>query len=139
MAINVERCKCRRYAIDPCCPRHGIGSKRYIANLVGLVVVFSVAVIAIFTAPTKAASKTIPLTICEVFGDRYCGQALRVAWCESRLDTRARNGQYRGLFQMGYSERHRYGHGPDALSQARAAFRYFVASGKDWSPWSCKP
>lgn len=43
------------------------------------------------------------------------------------------------MFQMGTRERNRYGHGPDPWSQARAAFRYYVESGRDWSPWSCKP
>ena len=79
------------------------------------------------------------LVICEVFGDRYCGPALRVAWCESRFDTRATNGQYRGLFQMGRWERRTFGHGSTARAQARAAHRYFVKSGRDWSPWECKP
>lgn len=76
--------------------------------------------------------------ICKVFGD-YCRQALRVSWCESRWYRQARNGQYLGLFQMGSWERATYGHGKDALTQAQAAFRYFVVSGKDWSPWTCKP
>lgn len=76
--------------------------------------------------------------ICVVFGS-YCGQAIRVAHCESRFDTSAQNGQYLGLFQMGSSERRLYGHGSTPLAQARAAHRYFVLSGRDWSPWSCKP
>jgi hypothetical protein len=76
--------------------------------------------------------------ICDVF-DRYCGQAVQVAWCESRLHTDAENGQYLGLFQMGSSARGLYGHGPTAHEQAVAAHRYFVSSGRDWSPWSCKP
>jgi hypothetical protein len=76
--------------------------------------------------------------ICHVFG-RYCGEALRVARCESGLRPRAQNGQYRGLFQMGSSERRRFGHGASAFEQATAAHRYFVLSGRDWSPWSCKP
>jgi hypothetical protein len=74
-----------------------------------------------------------------VFGTRYCGQALRVARCESHLRVTARNGQYLGLFQMGSSERRRFGHGATAYKQATAAHRYFVLSGRDWSPWSCKP
>lgn len=73
-----------------------------------------------------------------VFRER-AGEALAVARCESRLDIRATNGQYRGLFQMGASERRIYGHGSTALEQARAAHRYFVASGRDWSPWQCRP
>jgi hypothetical protein len=79
------------------------------------------------------------VAICRVFGRRYCGQALRVSWCESRHSTRAQNGQYLGLFQMGSSERRLFGHGSTAHRQAVAAHRYFVASGRDWSPWSCKP
>jgi hypothetical protein len=76
--------------------------------------------------------------ICHVFG-RYCEQALQVARCESGHQTTAQNGQYRGLFQMGSSERQLFGHGVSALAQAQAAYRYFVRSGRDWSPWSCKP
>lgn len=73
-----------------------------------------------------------------VFG-RYADQALAVSWCESHRTTYAENGQYLGLFQMGSYARSTYGHGSSALDQARAAYRYFVASGRDWSPWSCKP
>jgi len=76
--------------------------------------------------------------ICQVFGP-YCSQALRVAWCESRYSTWASNGQYLGLFQMGSYARARYGHGADAWTQARAARAYFIDSGRNWSPWSCKP
>lgn len=73
-----------------------------------------------------------------VFGG-HADEALRVAWCESKWHTGAENGQYMGLFQMGSGERARYGHSASALGQARSAYRYFVASGLDWSPWSCKP
>ena len=62
--------------------------------------------------------------------------ALRIAWCESRLGTDARNGQHLGLFQMGTRERARFGHGPDALTQARAAHRYWLASSPHWRPWA---
>jgi hypothetical protein len=75
--------------------------------------------------------------ICEVF-DSYCSQAVSVAWCESRLQVTAQNGQYLGLFQMGSSERQLFGHGSTAHAQAVAAHRYFVRSGRDWSPWSCR-
>ena len=78
------------------------------------------------------------VAICHVFGS-YCRQALAVSHCESRLHTTARNGQYLGLFQMGSNERRLFGHGPSAVEQATAAHRYFIASGRDWSPWSCKP
>jgi hypothetical protein len=76
--------------------------------------------------------------ICRVFGS-YCRQAIAVSRCESGLSTGAQNGQYLGLFQMGSSERRLFGHGDSAAEQARAAHRYFVASGRDWGPWSCKP
>jgi hypothetical protein len=76
--------------------------------------------------------------ICRVFG-RHCRQAVSVAHCESRLRTDAQNGEYLGLFQMGSWARSLYGHGPSAVVQAKAAYRYFVESGLDWSPWSCKP
>ncbi len=93
------------------------------------------------SARSLAALKRLPprQAICRVFQSRYCGEALRVARCESRLRTDASNGQYRGLFQMGSSERRRFGHGPTAIEQSRAAHRYFVLSGRDWSPWTCKP
>jgi hypothetical protein len=75
--------------------------------------------------------------ICGIFG-RYCRQAVAVAWCESRLSPAARNGQYRGLFQMGSNERRLFGHGESAYEQSQAAHRYFVHSGRDWSPWGCR-
>jgi hypothetical protein len=87
----------------------------------------------------KRLARSPRAAICKVFGRRYCGQALSVAWCESRYSTTAQNGQYLGLFQMGWSERRLFGHGRSAIAQAKAAHRYFVLSGRDWSPWSCKP
>jgi hypothetical protein len=87
---------------------------------------------------TTQLAKSPVKAICYVFGN-HCDEALRVARCESGIRTTAENGQYLGLFQMGTSERRLFGHGPTALEQARAAYRYFVRSGRDWSPWSCKP
>ena len=87
----------------------------------------------------RLAALSPRVVICDVFGRRYCRQAVAVAWCESRLSTYAQNGQYLGLFQMGSNERQLFGHGGSARAQARAAYRYFVTSGRDWSPWSCKP
>lgn len=80
------------------------------------------------------------VAICHVFGT-YCSEAISVASCESgrTFDTKAENGQYLGIFQMGSHERATYGHGRSALAQSRAAYAYFAASGRDWSPWSCKP
>ena len=75
-----------------------------------------------------------------VFGS-YASQAISVARCETggTFSPAAQNGQYLGIFQMGHSERALYGHGPSAYDQAMAAWDYFVASGRDWSPWECKP
>lgn len=119
-----------------------------IRNLIAIIVFVIMLFIAAGTADDgKGAGNTLlpalstdetALVICDVFGDRFCGQALRVAWCESRLHTTARNGQYLGLFQMGSSERRKYGHGRTARAQSIAALRYFNASGKDWSPWTCR-
>jgi hypothetical protein len=85
----------------------------------------------------RLAHSSPRVAICEVFG-RYCDQALAVAWCESGHQTTARNGQYLGLFQMGTYAREIAGHGETAYEQARAAYRFFVLSGRDWSPWSCR-
>ncbi len=86
----------------------------------------------------RQAAMSPKAAICDVFG-RYCDEAVAVAWCESRLTTTAQNGQYLGLFQMGPSARQLFGHGRTARDQAVAAHKYFVRSGRDWSPWSCKP
>lgn len=86
----------------------------------------------------RTARNDIEVAAVIAFGD-YAGQALRVAECESGWSPGASNGQYQGAWQMGSSERDLFGHGPDFLSQAFAANRYFVASGRDWSPWSCRP
>jgi hypothetical protein len=74
----------------------------------------------------------------------YCGassEAWQVARCETggTMSVWANNGQYLGLFQMGGYARSRYGHGRDPWTQARAAHRYYVDSGRDWSPWTCRP
>jgi hypothetical protein len=101
-----------------------------------------VAAVLVFAAPASAASdgyrERNSRVICTVFG-KYCGQALRVAKCESGLSEWARNGQYLGLFQMGSYARARYGHAWNPWTQARAAYRYFVDSGRGWGPWECKP
>jgi hypothetical protein len=85
----------------------------------------------------RLANASPRLAICEVFGP-YCRQALAVAWCESGHQTTARNGQYLGLFQMGTYARQLAGHGDTAYEQAMAAFRLFLKTGRDWSPWSCR-
>ena len=76
--------------------------------------------------------------------NRYCWQgtqAWQVAHCETggTFSVHARNGQYLGLWQMGEWERDTYGHGWNPWAQAFAAHRYYVFTGRDWSPWSCRP
>jgi hypothetical protein len=85
----------------------------------------------------RGQSQTV-MAIRFVFGS-YAEEAIRVASCESGLSVNATNGQYLGLFQMGDYARGRYGHGPTAIEQAKYAYAYFVASGKSWGPWECKP
>ena len=93
----------------------------------------------VLAAPAQAGYKERNAAVIKhVFG-KYGDQAVQVSKCESGLTIGAQNGQYLGLFQMGSWERQTYGHGWNPWAQARAAWRYFVASGKDWSPWSCKP
>ena len=74
--------------------------------------------------------------ICRVFGS-HCSEAISVATCESHLNVYARNGQYLGLFQFGSFARAHYGFAWDALTQSRAAYRYWRDAG--WSPWQCQP
>lgn len=67
-------------------------------------------------------------------------QALNVAWCESSGKAHARNGQYRGHFQIGRQEWAKYGKGGNPFNghhNAAAAYRYFRAAG--WAPWECRP
>jgi hypothetical protein len=85
----------------------------------------------------RLAAMSPKKAICDVFGSD-CAEALAVARCESRLSTTAQNGEYLGLFQMGTYARSLFGHGSTAREQAVAARRYFVRSGRDWSPWSCR-
>lgn len=100
----------------------------------------AVAVAAASVGSTAHRSTHPSIAVCTVFGKR-CLEALKVVDCETggSFSTRARNGQHTGLFQLGSWERRRYGHGVSAWAQSHAAYRYFVASGRDWSPWSCRP
>lgn len=96
-------------------------------------------IVQIASGATSSSSRNAEI-IKTVFGS-YGSQAVAVARCESGLSVWAGYGkhQYLGLFQMGSFARATYGHSNHAWGQARAAYRYFVASGRDWSPWTCKP
>jgi len=107
--------------------------------IVAIVLTLALAVAAAAQAQSNGYKQRNAAIIRAVFGS-YGDQAVRVASCESGLSVYARNGQYLGLFQMGSYARQLYGHHANSpWLQARYAFNYFVASGKDWSPWSCKP
>lgn len=84
--------------------------------------------------------KVAQRAVCHYFGS-YCSQAMEVVKCETggTYSPWAANGQYLGIFQMGSHERATYGHGNNVWAQARAAWNYFSVTGKDWSPWQCKP
>jgi hypothetical protein len=74
---------------------------------------------------------------------RYCSpghEAYRVSHCETggTFSVWATNGQYLGIFQMGYHERMTYGYGRSPWDQAKGAHKYYVKAG-GWGPWSCKP
>jgi hypothetical protein len=97
----------------------------------------------VFATGSKAGNyQEARRAVTAVFGS-YASQAMSVANCETggTFSVWAGYGKhdYWGLFQMGYGERRTYGHGWNPWAQARAAYRYFVASGRDWSPWTCKP
>lgn len=89
----------------------------------------------------RAANRDPRVAVRVTFGPKRYPQAIRVATCESRLDTQAVNGQYQGTWQMGAHERATYGHGDTPLEQGFAARRYFdavAAEGRNpWSPWEC--
>jgi hypothetical protein len=94
---------------------------------------------AIASSQHDAEQRRNASVIRQVFG-RYGDQAVNVADCESHLRTWARNGQYLGMFQMGSYARAKYGHHwTSPWHQAKAAYHYFRDSGRDWSPWDCKP
>lgn len=69
-------------------------------------------------------------------------EAHRVAWCESRKNPAATNGQYRGLFQLGSNYDGtiaHYGGNPfDSWVNAQTA-RDSVAANNGWIRWQCKP
>lgn len=75
--------------------------------------------------------------------------AVTVAECESTFEhpsphtgVNAVNGQYVGIAQEGLTERRTYGwyqRGSSAATQVRTFYRHFVAAGRSWRPWQCKP
>lgn len=65
--------------------------------------------------------------------------ALRVAHCESGLDPRARNGEFRGMFQVSAAWRRDVrGFGPLPEQQAWHARGVVLHPEGGWSHWSCR-
>ncbi len=91
--------------------------------------------------PGEGTAPNMEEAIAATWPSHLHGQALNVAWCESGGRASARNGQYKGHFQMGSSEWRRYGNGSpfNAVDNSAAAYRYFVAVGGSWRPWQCQP
>jgi hypothetical protein len=112
----------------------------------GILLGYFLALLISATAGGRGHNRPGPHNVTHAIRDsfgRFSGQAIRVFRCESDLDPEARNGQYRGIAQMGSSERRRLGHGRDPWTQARAAFRYFRLAAKNggslsagWAPWT---
>jgi hypothetical protein len=81
--------------------------------------------------PAQVANRSAIIKVWGRAGRASIG--LKIAWCESHWYTTAKNGSHLGLFQMGASERRKFGHGPSPFTQARAALSYYWVSGL--SPW----
>ena len=90
--------------------------------------------------PGRGTAPSMEAAISAVFPATLHAQALNVAWCESKGRASARNGQYRGHFQIGRTEWRRFGAGNpfNAVDNTRAAYRYYLAVGS-WRPWQCQP
>jgi hypothetical protein len=92
------------------------------------------------STPSRPRSETRRV-ILRVFGPRHGPAAVRVAWCESRLDRRALGAAgERGLFQIhpvhfGWVDERRLW---EPRYNARIALR-LSRGGRDWSPWTCRP
>lgn len=104
----------------------------------------------VFTSPASGRPKI--QTIKYAINLNWCGkvkkscaagrQAFAVAGCETGYTYDVWAGRYKhqywGLWQMGSYERSLFGHGWNAWEQARAAHKYYIKSGRDWSPWTCR-
>jgi hypothetical protein len=90
--------------------------------------------------PGRGTSPGMEAAIRSAWPARLHRQALNVAWCESRGRASARNGQYKGHFQMGRREWAKFGRGGNPYNghhNAAAAYRYYRVAG--WGPWECRP
>lgn len=76
-------------------------------------------------------------------GQEVVNQAGRVACCESGWGPEATNGQYRGLFQLGYNYNGTItfygGNVFNAFTNAQVARDSYVTRGYSWSAFQCQP
>lgn len=106
----------------------------FLAAVICLFIAFVFVNIQIARAGLSPAQVVAKRAILKVWGHGARGRlGLKISWCESTWRTWAKNGSHLGLFQMGRPERRTYGHGPGAVTQARAALHYYFDSGT--SPW----
>ena len=143
----------------PCPPQHVIGRRARTVLVTALVVTLACGAVGIVETPAQAfrrhsnamrytrapypgvgTAPAMEAAIAVTWPDGLERQALNVAWCESKGAARARNGQYRGHFQIGRLEWQRFGSGDpyNAVDNAAAAFRYYSSAGS-WRPWECQP
>jgi len=123
---------------------------KFIATISIIIILFTLYPAKIFgqTRAKRIARLAINVAFCHGHGHWNClrgRQAWNVADCETghTFNLYATNGQYKGIFQMGYNERQKFGFAWNYWEQARAAKRYYLYSlkynGYGWEPWSCLP
>lgn len=91
--------------------------------------------------PPPAPQGDIEQMIYDVFGDAGA-RAVQVARCESGLNPRAVNGQYRGLFQLGnyhVGRAEAMGYSWDQMFEAypNIVVAHNLYAEQGWRPWSC--
>jgi len=109
-----------------------------------LLVVFMMSPLTSNAATLPSVQNASVTTLIERYGygeglsDYEVSKLKSIAWCESTYQPWVSNGQYRGLFQMGYTEFATYGDGDifNAQDNIRSAIRLYQSRG--FQPWSCK-
>lgn len=91
--------------------------------------------------PALAPVLTVPGLICSYSWS--CGQALRVAYCESKYQNvqNYAGGPYFGIFQLSRRWFGYYGYDFAlwAIPEVNVAVAFLVWQDYGWGPWSCKP
>ena len=93
--------------------------------------------------PADRPAPVAEAIIRDVWPAHLADAAISVAFCESRMRGNARNGRFRGLFQIGPREWAAHRPRPDAdiydrRDNAQAAYSYWLTT-RDWRRWSCRP